>query len=515
MRLRLPQRFLFGTLGLTTASLGCGAAVDVEPTEQSGEGLTTSVTTNDAVGQVKVVSTDAVKGLDLNNPFFKSLGVNGRTCNSCHKLENAMGISVAMIKQIFDATSGLDPIFRINDGSNAPTGFYADTSSLSARKVSFSMLLNHGVIRVGIGVPSGANFHLQQAQDPYGFASAAELSLFRRPLPSVNVAFNTLTMWDGRESEGRPVNRDALKNQANDATTGHAERPTPLDDATRSAIADFQLQLFAAQSRSNLVGALNVKGCDQSASDEEPGACEAARGGPSALPNVLADGNDDFPGPFAAGKNDPFPFRSGGLPSASFNNISFIIYEPWESETLGPNPTVNGTAQDATLTKNRGEIGDGENIFYTKPINITGVAGLNDVTGQSVIHGTCTTCHNNPDVGNHSRPRFFNIGTSSPFLGDNPLAGALIDFPKYVIQRNSDGVHQTTTDPGLALRTGQYADVGRFKVPNLRGLANRAPYFHNGQAATLTDVLNFYNQRFGIGFTSEEIRKVVLFLQQS
>jgi len=47
----------------------------------------------------------------------------------------------------------------------------------------------------------------------------------------------------------------------------------------------------------------------------------------------------------------------------------------------------------------------------------------------------------------------------------------------------------------------------------LRGLGSRAPYFHNGSANTLNDVVRFYNTRFNIGFTSEEIRKVVLFLR--
>jgi hypothetical protein len=282
---------------------------------------------------------------------------------------------------------------------------------------------------------------------------------------------------------------------------GHAQRPTPLDDATRSAIADFQLALFAAQSNSKIVGELDVAGCTTSA-DGTP--CDAARGGPVALAALLTNpspGGDQggFP-PYYAGINDSF--------AAGFKNVSLTIFDPWESDVFPPSDT-------STLTKDRGDLGDGENLFYNKPIEITGVVGLNDVLGQPVVHGFCTTCHNTPDVGNHSQPRFFNIGTSSPYLADNPLAGNLVDFPKYIIGRNSDGYYVTTTDPGLALRTGQFADIGRFKVPKLRGLGARAPYFHNGQARTLNDVLNFYNQRFNIGFTPEEMRKVVLFLQQT
>jgi len=60
------------------------------------------------------------------------------------------------------------------------------------------------------------------------------------------------------------------------------------------------------------------------------------------------------------------------------------------------------------------------------------------------------------------------------------------------------------TDPGRALITGKCADIGKLKGPILCGLAARAPYFHNRSAATLSDVVEFYNQRFGIGFTDQQ-----------
>jgi cytochrome c peroxidase len=68
------------------------------------------------------------------------------------------------------------------------------------------------------------------------------------------------------------------------------------------------------------------------------------------------------------------------------------------------------------------------------------------------------------------------------------------------------------TDPGRALITGKCADIGRFKTPTLRGLAARAPYFHNGSAATLKDVVDFYDKRFSIGFTAREKQDLVNFL---
>jgi cytochrome c peroxidase len=465
-------------------------------TEETTAAVTTTSTFGDDFGSMQVFST-ASAGIDSTNPFFKNLGTNGRTCNSCHKLENSLGISTAKIKSIFTATNGLDPLFRINDGSNAPTGFYANTSSLTARQTSFSMLLNHGDIRVGQPLPATRDYNLAAVQDPYFFASANELSLFRRPLPSVNMAYGSNVMWDGRESEGRPAVRDALINQANDATTGHAQRTTNLDSTTRAAIADFQLKLFSAQITAKSVGALDVAGCVTNPDGQE---CDKARGGAKNLATVkngTPGSEEEGPfGPFAIGINDPF--------ATGFKNISFTVFEPWESSGL--------PADGTTLTKNRGDIGDGENIFYTKPINITGVTGINDVLGKTVVQGFCTTCHNTPDVGTHSRARFFDTGVADA-SGANSLFTS--DFPIYTFRRNSDSFQRSVTDPGLALRTGKFKDLGRFKVPSLRGLGARAPYFHNGSAKTLTDVVNFYNRRFNIGFTADEIRKVVLFLQQT
>lgn len=70
-----------------------------------------------------------------------------------------------------------------------------------------------------------------------------------------------------------------------------------------------------------------------------------------------------------------------------------------------------------------------------------------------------------------------------------------------------------TTDPGRALITGQWKDIGRFKGPTLRGLAARPPYFHNGSAPDIAAVVDFYDQRFGIGFTAQEKRDLVAFLR--
>ena len=47
-------------------------------------------------------------------------------------------------------------------------------------------------------------------------------------------------------------------------------------------------------------------------------------------------------------------------------------------------------------------------------------------------------------------------------------------------------------NPGLGGFTGLAADVGKFRAPSLKNIALTAPYFHDGSAATLDDVIDNY-----------------------
>jgi cytochrome c peroxidase len=140
-------------------------------------------------------------------------------------------------------------------------------------------------------------------------------------------------------------------------------------------------------------------------------------------------------------------------------------------------------------------------LFNNRPMLISGVPGFNDVQGQTQVMGTCTSCHNAPNVGSDSSFAMMNIGTASPNNG----------LPSYTLLCN-DSTQVVTTDPGRAMITGKCADIGKFKVPGLRGLAARAPYFHSGSAATLLEVLSFYDQRFNMGLSEEEKADLVAFM---
>jgi len=139
------------------------------------------------------------------------------------------------------------------------------------------------------------------------------------------------------------------------------------------------------------------------------------------------------------------------------------------------------------------------------------------------IMGTCTTCHDTFNVGNHSLPLPLDIGTGRSLLYEtdpNSIAG-LQQLRAPTLPCVRVGLHAGcacgtayyTSDPGKALISGQCSDISRGKGLILRGLAARAPYFHNGVAASLQQVVNFYNKRFQIDLSQQQMQDLINFLQ--
>ncbi|HEY1550891.1 MAG TPA: hypothetical protein VGG28_23840, partial [Kofleriaceae bacterium] len=152
----------------------------------------------------------------------------------------------------------------------------------------------------------------------------------------------------------------------------------------------------------------------------------------------------------------------------------------------------------------------GETLFNTFPINISGVGGLNDnpaFGSPANLVGGCVTCHDAPNLGNHTVAAPLNIG-----LADDPRF-ITPDLPLYTFRNNTTGAIKQVTDPGRGLITGKWINLGEFKGPILRGLAARAPYFHNGFAKDLDAVINFYNTRFNMGLTTQQHNDLVAFLR--
>jgi cytochrome c peroxidase len=117
------------------------------------------------------------------------------------------------------------------------------------------------------------------------------------------------------------------------------------------------------------------------------------------------------------------------------------------------------------------------------------------------------------------------IGTSrqSAYESNTSILAALQqlsapDLPVYQISGCPDPLHPGqlavfyTSDPGKGLVTGACSDVNRGKGPILRGLAARAPYFHNGAAGNLRELVNFYNLRFQMNLSEIQKQQLIAFL---
>ena len=431
----------------------------------------------DPSGLITTFSTSPT--LDLSGPFFQNLGTNGRTCATCHQASDAWSVTPPHIQARFMASQGLDPIFRPVDGATCPT---KDVSTVEARRRAYSLLLRKGLIRIGIQVPGGAEFEVIDVDNPYSkdCEDTANLSMYRRPLPATNLSFLSAVMIDGRESIKDPQTGlldliPSLKHQAMDATTGHAQGVAPTDGQL-TQIVNFETALFTAQTRDDDAGPLHVDG---------------ARGGPVAL------SHQDF----FLGINDPL----GGNPQhLLFTPVIFTLYQKW-LKIPDHEWDENSEARES--------IARGERLFNSFPIPISGVAGLNDIKGVGdPFMGTCGTCHDSPNVGDHSLSVPLNIGIADESRRTVDSEGKP-DIPLFTLRNIATGKIVKTTDPGRALISGKWADIGKFKGPILRGLAGRAPYFHNGSAAALDDVVDFYQTRFGLGLTPQQQRDLVAFLK--
>jgi len=480
---------------LAIALLIAGCFVTQAGTAGSGD----IIVTEDPVGKLGTTSTNSFNGGSTNG-FFTPLGTNGRSCNTCHVSDNAWTFSPDHAKQI--ARSNFrDPLFAPVDGSDCPPPLAPIPPQLPDARNS-SMVLNYGVIREQISIPSGADYSLYAATNPKhclippgSSAISGDLLIFRRPLPATNLVFLSEVRWDGRETVQPITTGPGLTNigplvvdlgsQANHASINHEQSQPVLGTQALTDIIAFEQNLYTAQ--------LTMNSFDLGHS-----------AGPGFIANTLAPG-------FFAGQNDPL--------GAKFSSTVFTLYTAWE-------PDRDGRYQTG-LTNLQKAIGEGEKIFNSRTFTIANVPGLNsansdplynpaDPLANTPITGTCGTCHNTPNIGNHSKPLPLNIGVTSAVPLDNNggvIAGILdtVNLPVYTL-KSAAGAMVRTTDPGRALISSQWVDVGKTKIPGLRGLAARPPYFHNGSAKDLATVIVYLNARFNIGLTPQESLALMAFL---
>ena len=116
-----------------------------------------------------------------------------------------------------------------------------------------------------------------------------------------------------------------------------------------------------------------------------------------------------------------------------------------------------------------------------------GAVNADELAGYELFKNSgCVACHNGPAVGGTS---FQKMGIVEPYEATSPAEGR-------------------------SAVTGKDSDRFMFKVPTLRNVEMTYPYFHDGEAQTLTEAVDVMGRlQLGKKFTDEENARIVAFLK--
>jgi hypothetical protein len=437
-----------------------------------------------------------------NHPFFRPMGSTGRSCASCHDPQDGMAVSTAGLQERWRKYGTTDAVFAAIDGANCP-----DQPPLEA--ASHSLLLERGLFRIPFDWPPrdsagrtiAPEFSIEVMRDPtgcntdsvYGInGSKHTISVYRRPRITANIKyleflpagqqflFNVKTAGAyprdlvatgsytlNLMSDARVV---TLQQQHEDAIRSHMPGAKKLSASDMRLLLDFVRQVYVAQ-------------------------VEDKAGG-----NLIEDGGPAGLGPFNLAKAEV------GLVGEFSNTPVFQLFDKWRPDSGKPVLTE----RDAF----RASVARGQDLFIMRTFFVRDVAHINSIGLGNPVKRGCAVCHNVQMTGHDIAPGSADIGTSNwPWsAGNTALPLFKLVCRKDVVAHPYLGREIYSNDPGRALVTGKCADIGAVNIQQLRGLAARAPYFHDGSARTLREVIDFYDRRFNIGYTDQEKQDLINFL---
>lgn len=458
---------------------------------------------SNAYGELGILNTAGEFPTD-GHPFFEPIGANGRACVTCHQPANAMSLSTDLIRQRWQETDGNDPLFAAIDGRNCP---HLPANDPEAH----SLLLERGLIRIFLPWPPRdqngnvvePEFTIEVVRDPtgcnthpeHGLGSAEPtISVYRRPRMAANLKYVTaadfgVTPFSIKDS--RPASRDpetgrlvnmnmladarepTLRTQAVSAALTHLETGAAPSDAQLAAIIDFETQIYTAQAHHVAAGDL-----------EEPG-------GPPALgPRALADGETGVLG----------------------NNTTRYVFPMGDAWT-----SLERTGDPAADARNgfRESVQRGHDVFFFRTFWISDSMHINNIGLGNPIKRTCSTCHSMHMTGMDTANGFVDVGTTNlPWASQNeqdPWTDKKPELPLFKL--TCDNAHAPhpffgrviwSQDPGRALITGRCNDIGAIVMQQFRGIAARAPYYTNGSARNLRELIDFYDRRYNIRYSEQE-----------
>jgi len=331
-------------------------------------------------------------------------------------------------------------------------------------------------------------FNVEVVRDPtgcnldgrYGLHSKTPtISVYRRVRPATNAKYLTAVGFNFDPKNGLPLPLDAetgelvsgnvladaraptLFAQARDAMRSHLEVHGALDDALTKQIVSFVQGLYTAQSMLRGVGALDTEG---------------AQGGPRTL----------------------LQSRAGELQGGE--TPIWMEFLPW----------LKLSSNDAQ-TILRQSIARGAELFSKRMFLVDDSMGINNMGFGNPVRNACAFCHNMQRTGMDVAPGQVDIGTVN-----SPHANPAPELPLFKLTCNTDAPAHPylgrviyTQDPGYALTTGKCADIGKITAQSMRGLAARAPYFSNGSAKTIRDIVDYYDRRYHIRLNDQEKQDLV------
>jgi hypothetical protein len=454
------------------------------------------------------------------HPFFQPIGTNGRACVTCHQPADAMSLSAKSISRRWDEFGVKDSLFAQVDGANCPNLPAED-------RASHSLLLNKGLFRIPMPWPPRdkwgraitTEFEVEVIADPtgcntdpiYGLKSKdPRISVFRRPRPAANMKYvepdTPLSLWNIRTGEVRPINIanghrlggnvlsdsrvDTLIAQMIDASRTHMAARVDMSTEDQDKIQGFLFQVYTAQ-----------------VADKDGGSL--GEGGGFLGPDALRDGNPAVVGAYSA--RPMFPEIEGWITARVAASLKWT---PLVKLPAFPASRMDEGRESPQQHAYRDSVARGYLSFVYRQFLIRNVADLNGFIGNPVKQ-TCAACHNMVQTGMDVAPGYLDIGTST-----YRTAVPAPDLPLFKISCRLDtpphpylGREIYTTDPGRALVTGRCADIGKVVVQQMRGLAARAPYFAGGSAPNLHAVVDFYDKRFNIGYSAQDIEDLVRFME--
>lgn len=367
-------------------------------------------------------------------------GTNGRTCATCHALDDDTTLKPARVAARL-AANPEDPLFHRLDADDP-----------GARELTFEHV-KLGLVRVVLPLPD--NMDVIDAEGRVITAPDRKIFVWRGVPSVVDSALTAPYQLDGREA--------TLEAQAQAAITNHSGGGK-VDRAVLERLAAFQRGLLSPSLVDERFPLSPAAERGRRVYDK---ACRACHGGASTSriedrevhawfsPALQPDGTVRFE--IVDGK--PVPVRRA--PTGDFQNIGLEIAT--YASQVKRHAVFGKPAFNASVEMPRYRFRFYEDAARREP--------LVDLPPPPKTRS-----------GDPFDPRPALDERGAPIAGPNLIAQAF------------------TTDPGRAAITGDPADFEAFDVPSLRGASRTAPYFHDNSHETMRDVIDTYS-RFIIPFT--------------